>query len=174
LYLNLFILPNTPVYRMGDGLTFLQNAVKMYDGQVIYRDFFQFTPPGTELVYSTLFKLFGVRAWIPNATLLLLGVIMAWLSCVISRHLISGVSVMLPALLFLTFAYRFWLDGTHHWFSITAVMAALAVVIKERNPSRLAMAGAFCGLALCFTQLRGAVAVLSLAVFLVWESGRKP
>jgi hypothetical protein len=174
LYLNLFVLPHTPVYRMGDGLTFLSNAVKMFEGQVIYRDFFQFTPPGTELVYSTLFKLFGVCAWIPNATLLLLGVVMVWLSCVISRHLMSGVSVILPALLFLTFAYRFWLDGTHHWFSITAVMAAVAVLIKERNLSRLAVAGAFCGLALCFTQLRGAVAVVSLAVFLVWESGRKP
>ena len=44
LYLNRFTLPDTPIYRMGDELIYLENAVKMFDGQTLYRDFFQFTP----------------------------------------------------------------------------------------------------------------------------------
>ncbi len=173
LYLHLFTLPCTPIYRVGDGLMYLQNAARMFEGQMIYRDFFQFTPPGTELVYFVLFKLFGPRAWIHSASLLLLGVSFIWLSIVISKQLMSGASALLPGLLFLTLAYRFWLDGTHHWFSALAAIAALAVVVKERNPARLAVAGALCGLALCFTQLRGVVAVLGLAVFLLWECRRQ-
>ncbi len=173
LYLHLFILPRTPIYRVSDGLIYLQNAAKMFEGQVIYRDFFQFSPPATELVYFALFNLFGMRAWIPNALLLLLGVGFAWLSLVISRQLMRGAAAMLPGVLFLTLSYRFWPDGTHHWYSALAVMGATAVVMKERNPARMAVAGALCGFASCFTQIRGLAALLGLAAFLAWEHKQK-
>lgn len=32
------------------------------------------------------------------------------------------------------------LDATHHWYSVMAVMAAVAVVLEERTPGRLALA----------------------------------
>ena len=141
----------------------------MSDGQVIYRDFFQFTLPGTEIVYLVLFKAFGVRAWIPSALLLLFGVALAWLSTVISKQLMTGASAFLPGALYLTFAFGNALDATHHWFSILLVVAALALLMEERTLKRVAGAGALCGLATCFTQSRGALAVLAMALFLVWE-----
>jgi hypothetical protein len=61
-YLQLFILPDIPLLDHGDQTIYLFNAARMLEGQVMYRDFFQFTPPGTEFVYLALFKLFGVRA----------------------------------------------------------------------------------------------------------------
>lgn len=45
LYLNLFIPPATPLVLGPDGPVYLMNASRMLKGQVIYRDFFQFTPP---------------------------------------------------------------------------------------------------------------------------------
>ena len=40
---------------------------------MIYLDFYQYTPPGTDLVYLGLFKAFGVHAWIASAVVVLLG-----------------------------------------------------------------------------------------------------
>jgi hypothetical protein len=34
-------------------------------GEYVYRDFFQFTPPGTNLVYLAFLTLLWIRIWIP-------------------------------------------------------------------------------------------------------------
>jgi hypothetical protein len=144
----------------------------MLEGQVIYRDFFQFTLPGTELVYFALFKLLGPRAWVPNVMLLVLGLSLTWLSIVISRKVIRGRAVYLPGLLFLTFSLYSRLDATHHWYSLLPVMGAIALLIEKRTCARLAVAGLLFGFASFFTQVRGLVAVVGLVVFLVWEHRR--
>ncbi|HEV2444447.1 MAG TPA: hypothetical protein VGS58_00935, partial [Candidatus Sulfopaludibacter sp.] len=81
------MLGDVPVLGTADQSIYLLNSRRMLEGQVIYRDFFQFTPPGTETLYWMLFKLWGVRAWIPEGALLGLGVALTWLSIVISRRL---------------------------------------------------------------------------------------
>lgn len=93
LYLSLFVVNVGPIYRNGDQLIYLENAVKMFEGQTMYADFFQFTPPGTEFVYFCLFKLAGVRLWIPSVVLLLLGFGLMWLSVVVAKRLMSGADV---------------------------------------------------------------------------------
>jgi hypothetical protein len=175
LYLDLFVLPATPIYDPNkDQLLNLHNATRMLDGQMIYRDFFQFTTPGTELIYFALFRLFGVRAWIPNAMLVLLGLSVTWLCIFISRKIFNGLTVYLPALLFLLLSLHPTLDGTHQWYSMLAVMAATASVMEERSPTRVAGAAALCALASFFTQTRGVAAIAGLAVFLWWEHPREP
>ena len=169
IYLQVFFLPHSPVLTRGDQTIYLLNAVRMVQGQLIYRDFFQFTPPGTELVYSTLFRLFGVRAWIPEAMLVVLGTSVAAFAVSISAKLMKGPSVLLPGILFLAMPFRVWLDGSHHWYSTLGVMAALRAVIERRDPLRLALAGVLCGIATCFTQLPGFATVLGIGCFLVLE-----
>lgn len=174
LYLNLFILPGIPILVSEDPQIYLMNATRMLEGQMIYRDFFQFTPPGTELLYLALFKLFGTQGWIPNAVLVLFGLGFAWLSIEISKKVVRGPMAFLPGLLFLTLAFRIWFTGsTHNWLSVLAVTAAVAVIIEKRTPVRLAGAGTLCGLASFFTQPRGILAVLGLTVFLAWEKARQ-
>jgi hypothetical protein len=169
LYLDSFILPFTPIYQGDTVPIYLLEAVRMLHGQVTYRDFFQFTFPGTQVFYLLLFDLFGVRAWIPTVVFVLLGLSLAWVGVSVSRRLMSGSSVFLPSLLFISFAFTTEMDPTHHWFSLLIVMGALAVVIERRSFPRIAAAGALCGLATFFTQSRGLVAVLGFAVFLLWE-----
>jgi hypothetical protein len=173
-YLNLFVLGATPILsHNGDQFVFLSNACRMLDGQVIYRDFFQFTPPGTELVYWALFKLFGVWCGIPNVMLLLLVLGFTWLSIVIARTIFEGWTAYLPALLFVLTAFLPVLDGTHHWYSLFAAMAAVALIIKRRSLGLIAGAGALCGLASFFSQNHGVSAVAGLSAFLVWEDWRE-
>ncbi len=85
LYLQVFVLPATPRAAIGDQSIYLHSAARMYDGQLIYRDYDQFTLPGTDVLYLLLFEVFGVKTWIPQMMLVLVGVITVWLSIVIAR-----------------------------------------------------------------------------------------
>ena len=171
LYLQVFISPDIPRCASGDQAIYLHNAARMLEGEMIYRDFNQFTPPATEVVYLMLFGLFGVRAWIPQGMLILIGITLAWLSIAVSEKVMTGPAVYLPGFLFLAFPFSSFLDATHHWYSTLFVMAALAVVLEKRTVARLALAGALCGLATCITQSQ-ALAIVGFGLFLLWEGRR--
>jgi hypothetical protein len=173
LYLNLFVPPFTPICLGEDEGIWLMDAMRMLRGQAMYRDFFQFTAPGTQFVYFVLFVWFGPRTWVPNVLLILLGLGFVWLSAGISKRVMQGSAVFLPGLLFLTLAFRRAFAVTHHWWNELAVMGATAVIIEETTPARIAVTGLLCGLALWFNQTQGLLAVLGFAVFLLWESRRK-
>ena len=139
---------------------------------MIYRDYNHFTLPGTDLLYMTLFKVFGVRAWIPQAMLIVLGTSMLALLFFISRKLITGTSYLLPGLLFVTVPFSSYLDATHHWYSAVAATATLAVLLEERSLTRLAWAGILLGIGTFFSQSTGLITV-GFALFLLWEGHRE-
>ena len=173
LCLQLFVLPDASVFLGGDQWIYMMEARRMLEGQVIYRDFFEFLPAGIDLVYKILLDTFGPRAWIPNAALVLLGVSLAGLCVMLSKQILTGSVAYLPALLFVVFAFRSGLDGTHHWFSALAVVAAVAVLIENRTVPRVAAAGVLCGIASDFTTTRGFLAAVGFALYLIWEARRR-
>ena len=143
----------------------------MYQGETIYRDFFEFVTPGTALVYFFLFKLFGLRLWIPNLLSLLLGVGLAWLSVVIAKKLTRSSLALLPSAIFLAGVYQFLRDPSITCYSLLATLAAIAVLMERRSaPARIAAAGCLCGLSACFTQTRGLAVFMGFSLFLWWES----
>lgn len=170
LYFRLFLYPATPIWRGGDQAIHLMNALRMVEGQVIYRDFFQFILPGTELVYFVLFRWLGLHAWIPHAMMLFLGFALVLLTFAISKHLFTGWVALVPPLLFLSFGLTTGLDATHHWYSALLITAACAVLMECRSLVRLVIAGALCGLATTFTQSVGALAMVAIGLSLVLES----
>jgi Dolichyl-phosphate-mannose-protein mannosyltransferase len=171
LYLETFVLPCLPRSATGDQAIYLHDAARMAHGQVIYRDFDHFTFPGTSALYFLLFKVFGIRAWIPQLMLVVLGTSTAWLSFLITRKLVRGAAAFLPGLLFVTMPFTGYLDATHHWYSTLAVTAALAVLMERRSPSRIAYAGFLWGVATCFAQSQ-VFGVMGMAIYLVWEGLR--
>jgi hypothetical protein len=171
LYLQAFILPDVPRIANGDQGIHLSLAARMFDGQLIYRDFDHFPLPGTDVLYLSLFRLFGVRAWIAPAMLVLVGVTVTWLSIEISRKLMSGVIVFLPGFLFLTLPFTGFFDATHHWWAMLFGTAALLVVMEQRTAARVTWAGVLWGMATCFTQ-SVVLGGLGLAFFLAWEQHR--
>ncbi len=170
LYLRLFALPRTPIIVPGiDQWVYLAAAWRMLNGEIIYKDFFQYTAPGTQTLYLALFELFGVHAWIPNAVMILVGMAFAGLIVIISRRVLTGPSAYLPGVLFVALSFLKEVNATHHWYSALAVIGAVALTIDARSPARVAGAGLLCGLAAFFTQTTGAAAALGLCAFLVWE-----
>lgn len=159
---------------IGDSFQYLAPGQRMYQqGQLIYRDVFEFVTPGTALVNLLMFKLFGLRTWIPNVLAMLLTLGLVWLGVVIARKMMHPGLAYLPSTLFLLEARPYLYDPTHHWYSMLAAMAAIAVLLDKRTTSRIIAAGFFCGLCASFTQSRGLSAYVGFAVFLLWESRLK-
>lgn len=172
LYLNLFSLGGTPFLLGGDEQVFWMNALRMLHGELPYRDFFEFTPPGTDLVYFSAFTLLGPRVWVPNVVQLVLGITLSWLCFRIARSITKPAPAALAAALFITLDFGKWLDATHHWFSLLAVLAATAVLMSDGSSMRVLICGALLGLASFFTQTRGVGAALAIAGFLLWDGFR--
>jgi hypothetical protein len=174
LYTQLFQFPFTPYNLEGDTLISVSDAMRIIDGEVMYRDFFHLTPPGAEVWYAALFSIFGVRLWILNFTILLLNLSLTWFVWRFSRQLLSGVLVYVAPALFLVVGLRlFFLDGSYRLFSVVFALAAVAVVMGRREPRDLLFAGVFCGLSSFFLQPRGVLTLGGIAVFLVWEHVRR-
>jgi hypothetical protein len=173
LYLNLFVLPDTPVLQSGDQVFFWMDAQRMLHGERVYLDFFQYTPPGTDLVFLTVFKLFGPRIWALNAVVLALGVALCWVCLHVASQILERDLALLATCLYLVLIFNKPLTATHHWFSVLVVMCAAGVIIAESSPWRVAIAGGLLGLASFFTQTHGIAAVAGVAAFLVWEQSRR-
>ena len=175
LYCFLFIAPFVPTEGngIGDSLLNLAPGQRMYQGEMIYRDVFEFLTPGTALVNFLMFKIFGLRPWIPDLLALLIGLALAALGVAISRKLMRPSLALLPSATFIVSERAFLNDPTHHWYSLLAAIAAIAVLLKRRTAARIAAAGMFCGLCACFTQTSGLAVVVGFAVFLWWESSQK-
>ena len=166
LYLNLFSSLTTPFLMGGDQVYFWAYAKRMLEGGRVYQDFFQFTPPGTDLVYLSLFRLFGLNVWVTNATILVLGVAFCWLCFALANQIMERRSAMLASLFFLVVVYGRALNATHHWFSVLTIMAAVLVLGEGGSASRVLGAGALLGLALFFTQSHGFIALFACIVSL--------
>jgi hypothetical protein len=173
LYFNLFAASHIPILLGGDQVYFWTYAERMMDGERVYQDFFQFTPPGTDLLYLGLFKLFGPSVWVTNATVLALGVALCWLCFALASEIMERRSAMLATTFFLVLVYGRLLNATHHWFSVLAIMGAVKIYAGGTNTARTLAAGAVLGLASFFTQTHGAVALLAFVLFLALAQWRK-
>lgn len=170
LSLNLYRFFRVPFLLGGDQVFFWMYAQRMLAGEKIYRDFFQFTPPGTDLIYFTSFKLFGPHIWVTNAIVLALGLALCWICFSIASEIMDRSTALLAAALFLVFIYGKLLSGTHHFFSVAAIMCALKLMMGRMTLARSISAGFLLGLASFFTQSHGFVALFALLLFLSGES----
>jgi hypothetical protein len=168
LYLRTFLLPSTPLVASGDEVLFFAHANRILQGQVPFRDYFAFMMPGTDLLYAGAFKVLGVHAWLAQWFVILLGFTTACLVLRMSCSILCGPTVFLPSLLFLVLDYNSALDVTHHWYSTLFVMAAAATLMRGRSVGRTLTAGALCGAATVFTQTRGPIGLLALAIYLAF------
>jgi hypothetical protein len=172
LYANLFFSAKTPFLLGGDQVYFWMGAQRILDGQVAYRDFFQLTPPGTDLIYAAFFKVLGSALWVPNTVVVCLGVLMGCVCLSLSRELIKGPEAALTTGLFLVLIYGKALNATHHWFAVLLILAAARIIMRRITETRVALSGALLGLASFFNQVHGGAALLGFVVFLFLSAKR--
>jgi hypothetical protein len=172
LYLNLFLSAKTPFLLGGDQVYFWMGAQRILDGQVVYRDFFQLTPPGTDLIYAAFFRVLGTDIWVTNIVVIVLGVLMGCVCFSLSRQFMKDPQAALTTGLFLVLIYGKALNATHHWFAVLLVLVAVRINMQRITGTSIALSGALLGLAAFFNQVHGGAAVLGFAVFLFLRSKR--
>ena len=172
LYANLFANPETPYLLGGDQVFFWMQAQRMLQGEQLYRDFFERNAPGTFLLYLAVFKLFGPRIWTTNLVVLLLGSALSLLCLRIARSIMQRPQAALATALYVVFVIGGTLNGTHHFFSLLAVLGAVAVLMQGISSTTVGIAGVLLGLATFFTQTRGPLAALGIAAWMTWEKSR--
>jgi hypothetical protein len=128
-YFRSFVSVNVPVVLWGDQIGFFNDGSRIVLGQLPYRDYFKIVPPGTDLTYAVLIKVFGVQMWIPNLLMASLAALAALLMTLITSRLMRGAIIALPGLLLASFILLASTDATHHWFSTIAILAALLVMM---------------------------------------------
>jgi len=172
LYFHLFVLPATPIFHEEDHLYFIQDAWRMYRGEALYRDFFEYTFPGTQVLYLGLLTLFGTKFWVINAVIFLQGFSISLICLAIGKYLFEkSWSAYLPAALFLFFGFRwFGIDGSHRMLSPIFFLLAILVLLPSQNRKRIILAGIFCALSSYFTQQRGFFVVGAIGLFLIIEA----
>ncbi|HTF61236.1 MAG TPA: hypothetical protein VK638_00845 [Edaphobacter sp.] len=166
-YLRNFVLPNVPTMSWNDQMLFATDGTRILAGQLPYRDYFQFLTPGTDLVYSFLFRWFGVRLWIPNLTMVFLATVAVWLMMLAARRVLHGMALAMPPLFFIGFALARSLDATHHWFSTIFAMAAMLVLMRGPRTRNIVYTGVLCGVAASFTQTKGAFITIGFVIYLL-------
>ena len=169
LYLNLFTFLGTPFLLNGDQVYFWLYGLRMLHGERAYLDFFQFLPPGIDLVFFAAFKALGPRVWVTNLVVFVLGAALSLLCFRLASRVMARSPALLATVLFVSLVYGRLLNATHHWFSVLLILSAVAVAIERRTMVRIVVAGALLGLASFFTQSHGVAAAGALAVFLAWE-----
>lgn len=80
--------------------------------------------------------------------------------------MLEGAAVYLPVLAFLVFDFSSAADVTHHWYSTLAVLGAVGVLMRGRQPRRVALVGILCAVAILFTQTQGGMATIAISLYL--------
>jgi len=106
---------------------------------------------------------------------LVLGVALCWFCFAIAAEIMDLQSALLATIFFLVIVYGKLLNGTHHWFSVLAIMGAIKISKGATRPARTLGAGVLLGLASFFTQTHGAAALLAFILFLAlkWRRNKQ-
>lgn len=146
--------------------TYLYEAVRITEGQRLYRDVFEITTPAWMYLVAGLYWLFGPSLILARWTVAFLHGATAALLYVASRR--CGVRPALAAIAplgYLVAAQPAWPVASQHWLACFLSVAALTVCLGEDTRSRALRAGLLGGL-LMATHQRGAAVLAGLALAL--------
>jgi hypothetical protein len=152
-------------------------AERILRGQIPYRDFFSEIAPGSFYFQAFIFRFAGRDLICIRVTVLFLGVILTWLLYRLSRKLLHGPASVLPPLIMVGICYPYNYMLSHHWWGVLFLFLMLLCLPGcdgqearkgTYGPSaRLLGAGLCASAALLCMQSEGALAVLTVVIWLL-------
>jgi hypothetical protein len=155
------------VFWLGDEGALLHGAERLLRGEALYRDFFEFLPPGSFLLVAAWMKVIGPDF---GSVRLLAVCVIAGIAALTyaAARLVSG-NRSLAALLAVAWAALSqggWTVISHHWFATAASMASMVAVLsalgRQDRAARFFAAGLFAGAAALIVSTRGALLCLAV------------
>lgn len=146
----------------------LYEAKRLWEGDVPYRDFFDFIMPGTWYYYALAYTVAGPTIVAAKGATALLNATSCALTFVLARHVASPALAALAAAAFVAGMVPAWNHAGHHWIATLLSLATAAVVLAERwrdsSRARPALAGGLAAALVCSHQGRGSWVVLWLVI----------
>ncbi|MCL4477958.1 MAG: SLBB domain-containing protein [Deltaproteobacteria bacterium] len=159
----------------------MSGAWRIVQGQVIYRDFFEFFAPGNFFLLALIYKLFGYSLIVTNKAVIVLDVICNILLFQISYMMLKRWYAIIPPLLFLIIGFPSWFIFSHYWTTSVTFLTALILltVYMERLTASdkstityLFLSGFFVGLTGIFLQSAGIYTTVVLLIVLYLRTRR--
>ena len=161
-----------------DEFTFMSDAARLGRGEVLYRDFFQFTAPLSVWLLALTFAFFGASllvAHVLQSALVWAAAALAW---AIARRLGAGPwTAWLPGVALALGLYPHYPGYNHHWVALPLVLTVLWAglgALADPHPRRWAAAGALAGTVFTTIWLDGIVLLVAMAPFpllVAWLAG---
>jgi hypothetical protein len=168
---SLYLLPFMPIYLLGtDEGTLDYGAVRIAQGQVFTRDFFEVIGPGTFYSLAAFFKLFGVSFLVSRVYLFLISLGTALLMYFLSRRLCRTHQALASIFLAATSFGLLWPEVGHHVDSnFYALITAACILLwyERRSKFFLFTAGVSAGITSVVLQPKGFLLFVALLVWLL-------
>jgi hypothetical protein len=166
----LVYLPRT--LSRADESHFLYEAKRIRDGEVMYRDFFQFVTPGASYIMALLFRVFGTSIQTARVATAALHGLMGVVIFACCRTLgVRWLLAMVPPVAFLALGQSAWQFASWHWFSAFFTVLVLLAMLRTpwaARPRTAIVPGIAVGLVAAVQQQKGvAVALGVLLIFLL-------
>jgi len=148
----------------------LEGVTRLFDGQVIYRDFHHTYAPGRFYMFAALFKIFGEDLLVVRAVWVVMRAAIVVLAWFLARRLVSGPCTWLPPLALLA-APGPWHKSFFHFFLLATALAASALFARGGRRASF-WTGALVAVAVLFRQDVGVAAAGAVGLF--WLLRRAP
>jgi hypothetical protein len=168
-----YLLSFPPTLNPSDESFLLYEAKRVFQGDALYRDFFDFLTPGSYYLYALAYALGGVSITSAKVTTALLHAVSVMCTYFLALYVASVGEALMAGLLVAVICVPAWNMASHHWMATTFGLATLVVLLAPRWRSSLrarpAAVGALAGMVMCTTQGRGVwmIAGLTAAISLL-------
>ncbi|HEY4716310.1 MAG TPA: glycosyltransferase family 39 protein [bacterium] len=158
-----------------DEFNIFVQAERILNGQVPYRDFFQFTTPGALYLMALWFKIFGRSIESIRIISALQGTLIVLLTWVLLKKVVKSNAIRIAGLLLtLNFSNTLWPIISHHWLSTIFAMYAVLIMadfVQRGSYLKVFSAGFLSAICFLFLQNKGIFLITSFFVFLFLSHG---
>src|SRR5688500_17523558 len=137
----------TPLWLAGpiEGGVWIDEAERVLSGQLMYRAFFEFVPPGIVYLNAAVLAAFGRRAAVVALLHVALGCALAVAMYAVASRVIASRWRFLAPAAFLAVVYLAYSPGNHKWPALLCGLLAVNALMAGTGAARAVTAGALLG-----------------------------
>jgi hypothetical protein len=156
-----------------EGAIWVDEAYRMIQGELIYRDFFDFLGPVVTFVDYLFLRILGPTTTSVGLMVVTVGAATAVTLYAISSVILSRAWRLVPPAVFVGIIYAIYSPGNHKWPTVLLCSLGILAVLHERTRLRCAISGIMIGCATWSTQDYGVGAAFGMAISLWLLRGRE-
>ncbi len=149
----------------------IYGALRILDGDLIYRDFWVYHTPGIFFLTAAVFSILGKSIFAIRITLILAASVTASGLYLLGRKFMGRLPSTLASMLFVMVGVNLWPIAGYHWYStLTLVFCAFLVArfLEDRSRRKSLFAGGLlAGATFLFQQPKGGYLICLMSVFLI-------